>query len=100
MFSRLARQGDTDLQAVVDTLQRSGIDSMLICIDRAEKIHQVIDKYGSRVDRIVVGGDGTLNASLYGVLKCDLPLGILPLGTANDLARTLQIPLNITRPKH
>lgn len=40
---------------------------------------------------IVGGGDGTVNAVLKGVLETGLPLGILPLGTANDLARTLGI---------
>lgn len=45
------------------------------------------------VGRVVVGGgDGTLNAVLPGLLDTRLPLGIVPLGTANDLARTLGIP--------
>jgi YegS/Rv2252/BmrU family lipid kinase len=45
------------------------------------------------VDCIVVGGgDGTLNAALPGLLESGLPLGIIPLGTANDLARTLGLP--------
>ncbi len=46
------------------------------------------------IDRVVLGGgDGTLNASIPGLLQVGLPLGILPLGTANDLARSLGIPL-------
>jgi diacylglycerol kinase (ATP) len=48
------------------------------------------------VDRVVLGGgDGTLNAGIPGLLKTGLPLGILPLGTANDLARSLGIPLDL-----
>ena len=43
---------------------------------------------------IVGGGDGTLNAALPGLVETGLPLGILPLGTANDLARTLAIPVD------
>ncbi|MBV8850440.1 MAG: lipid kinase, partial [Methylobacteriaceae bacterium] len=38
------------------------------------------------------GGDGTLNAAAPGLLQSGLPLGIVPAGTANDLARTLGIP--------
>ena len=48
------------------------------------------------VDRVVLGGgDGTLNAAIPGLLQAGLPLGILPLGTANDLARSLGIPLEL-----
>jgi YegS/Rv2252/BmrU family lipid kinase len=41
---------------------------------------------------IVAGGDGTLNAAVDALVETQLTLGILPLGTANDLARTLGIP--------
>ncbi|WP_414473182.1 lipid kinase [Microvirga sp. M2] len=44
---------------------------------------------------VVGGGDGTLNAAALGVIEAGLPLGILPLGTANDLARTLDIPFDL-----
>lgn len=45
---------------------------------------------------LVAGGDGTINEVVQG-LAADLEqvkLGIIPLGTGNDLARTLGIPLN------
>jgi len=49
------------------------------------------------VDRVVAGGgDGTINqifaAAFASLANSDAALGILPLGTANDLARTLDIP--------
>ena len=43
------------------------------------------------------GGDGTLNSVLQGLVGSKLPLGILPLGTANDLAKTLSIPTNLEK---
>jgi diacylglycerol kinase (ATP) len=48
------------------------------------------------VDRVEIGGgDGTLNAAAPGLLDAQLPLGVVPLGTANDLARTLGLPLQV-----
>lgn len=44
---------------------------------------------------IVGGGDGTLSAAINQLSDHDVTLGILPLGTANDLARTLQIPADL-----
>lgn len=45
---------------------------------------------------IAVGGDGTINEVVNGlaVNLAGVTLGIIPLGTGNDLARTLAIPLD------
>ena len=51
---------------------------------------------GGSCDRIVLGGgDGTLNNYAAAVRESGLPLGVLPLGTANDLARSLGIPFDL-----
>ena len=47
---------------------------------------------------VVAGGDGSLNAAAKGLIETGLPLGILPAGTANDLARTLGIPPTLPPP--
>ena len=41
-----------------------------------------------------MGGDGTFNEVINGALGNDVPLGLIPLGTANVLARELRIPLD------
>ena len=41
---------------------------------------------------IVCGGDGSLCLAAPGLVATGVTLGILPMGTANDLARTLGIP--------
>lgn len=44
------------------------------------------------VDALVVGGgDGTLSLALPALLERALPLGVLPLGTANDFARSVDV---------
>jgi diacylglycerol kinase family enzyme len=44
---------------------------------------------------IAAGGDGTIGAVVSHLDGSGLPLGILPLGTSNDTARSLNIPLDL-----
>lgn len=44
---------------------------------------------------IVCGGDGTILEAVNGLANTDVLLGIIPLGTGNDLCRTLGISRNI-----
>lgn len=45
---------------------------------------------------VAVGGDGTVNEVALGILEFgEGILGIIPSGTGNDLARTLNIPINL-----
>lgn len=41
------------------------------------------------------GGDGTLNEVVNGLDGYDTPLGVIPLGTANDFARQAGIPIDV-----
>jgi lipid kinase YegS len=41
---------------------------------------------------LAAGGDGTVHAVINGLSGTDVPLGIIPLGTANDFARQAGIP--------
>jgi diacylglycerol kinase (ATP) len=44
---------------------------------------------------IAAGGDGLVGGVITHIAESGLALGIIPLGTANDVARTLQIPQDI-----
>ena len=61
-----------------------------------ERLGAWIVEHRREVDLVIIGGgDGTLNAAADALIETGLPLGILPLGTANDLARTLGIPADL-----
>jgi diacylglycerol kinase (ATP) len=50
------------------------------------------------VDAVVtVGGDGTVNETINGIVGHGVRLGILPLGGSNVLARELRIPIHLVR---
>ena len=50
----------------------------------------------TRPDVLVIGGgDGSIGAAAHRLVHSDITLGVLPLGTANDFARTLGIPTDI-----
>jgi YegS/Rv2252/BmrU family lipid kinase len=44
---------------------------------------------------VAVGGDGTLVRCIGEALRLKVPLGIVPAGTFNELARTLNVPLSV-----
>jgi diacylglycerol kinase (ATP) len=44
---------------------------------------------------VVAGGDGTLAREIPRALAFDVPVGIVPLGTFNDVARALGLPLDV-----
>lgn len=93
LINARSRRGELVLDAAKEALFAHGIEPMhRESTDRAS-VSALIVSHAAEVDRVVVGGgDGTLNAAAPGVIKTGLPMGILPAGTANDLARTLGIP--------
>jgi len=46
---------------------------------------------------IAIGGDGTINEVASSLLYSSIPLGIIPMGSGNGLARHLGIPLSFTK---
>ncbi|MGL5870911.1 MAG: lipid kinase [Xenococcaceae cyanobacterium] len=91
-----SRQGKHKAKEAIEILETFGIELVVESPDSVSDFAKIIDKHSDRVDLVIVGGgDGTLNAAIEGVIESGLPLGILPLGTANDLARTLGIPTDL-----
>ncbi|MBW4612276.1 MAG: lipid kinase [Desmonostoc vinosum HA7617-LM4] len=93
LVNRHARQGQQRLEEAIHHLETLGFNLIEESTEDPKHLSEVILRYQNQVDLVIVGGgDGTLNAAVDGLVDTKLPLGILPLGTANDLARTLGIP--------
>ncbi|PAX51805.1 lipid kinase [Brunnivagina elsteri] len=93
LVNRHSRQGQAKLEEAIACLKKLGFDLIEEATEQPEHLAEIIHQYKYQVDIVIVGGgDGTLNAAVDGLVETQLPLGILPLGTANDLARTLGIP--------
>ena len=96
LVNRHARQGTKSVSRVVRELRSLGLELFEEYPEHYLDWPNIIRSYRGRVDLAIVGGgDGTLNAAIEGLMDAGLPLAILPLGTANDLARTLGIPASL-----
>lgn len=61
-------------------------------------LSQAIVAHADQADLVAVGGgDGTLISAVAGLRESGLPMLALPLGTFNELARTLGIPFDLER---
>lgn len=96
LVNRHSRQGQSNFAQAVDILNDLGFELIVVPIKDSEALPKLVRQHGQNVDLVIVGGgDGTLNAVADSLVEMNLPLGVLPLGTANDLARTLDIPVTI-----
>ncbi|MBK1668159.1 hypothetical protein CKO28_08930 [Rhodovibrio sodomensis] len=86
------RLGDR-LDAIVDALG-GGKRVEVEIVDNPTDIPIRIVEMSDRIDVVAIGGgDGTLSTATSALMQTGLPMAVIPLGTANDLARTLNVPL-------
>lgn len=90
-----ARRGPQALE-VLPRLAELGVEVAVERFGSPAEVSPDIVRRAPEADLVIVcGGDGTVASAARGVLETGLPMGILPLGTANDLARTLGLPLDL-----
>jgi diacylglycerol kinase family enzyme len=89
---------DANVAAALAVLRDGGADVRVAQCSGPAGLGAVLARRGGRTP-VLVGGDGSLHlavASLrdHGDLSPGEPLGLIPLGTGNDLARTVGVPLD------
>ena len=96
-----ARQGEAARSQVIQQLQQQGFELVEESGEDPQRFPDLIRHYHQEINLVIIGGgDGSVNAAVPGLLDTNLPLGILPLGTANNLARTLKIPPSVSEACH
>lgn len=85
------------LASALNVLVEADVDFQVARPRSVEAMKEAIRTRGPDFGAIVIaGGDGTVNSAAGAVADIDRPMGILPFGTANDLAHTLGVPVSPT----
>lgn len=97
LINSKSRQGSSLLEKLGPLFQENHL-SIVNDLKKTEMdtCTETIVHYAPQADAVLVaGGDGSVNAALPGLIKTQLPLLVVPMGTANNLAATLQLPKEI-----
>lgn len=91
-----SRSGDAALEPALRRLEAGGVSIVRHWNASPEGIPGFVEEHSHAVDAVIVGGgDGTVSATAGALAGTDLPLGVLPLGTGNDFARTIGVPPDV-----
>jgi diacylglycerol kinase (ATP) len=94
MINPHSRSGSQLREEILKELQTMGFEVLnQDKQDEDEDPNKIILKYRDRAHAVIIGGgDGSVNMALPALRETKIPLLVIPLGTANNLARTFEIP--------
>ncbi len=82
------------LSALLERIQKENLDhTVLYTSAEFNRVKENLDS--TYTDLIVLGGDGTLNQAVNGLIH-NIPLSIIPCGTGNDYAKCFSLGRNLT----
>ena len=76
-------------EEILEALRQAGYDATYSPTSNEENLDEVLENAKDVV--VVAGGDGTIRAVASRLLKRNIQIAPIPLGTANNLARTLSL---------
>ena len=92
------RQGSKHLCDILSILQSGGYMPTVLMTEKAGDAARFVHEFGRNAEVIVcIGGDGTLNEVVTGMVEAGLkqPIGYLPAGSTNDFAESLGLSRDI-----
>jgi diacylglycerol kinase (ATP) len=91
-----ARRGAEEAGEIAAGLRGAGLELVAEPLGDLAALPHLVRHDPGEIDRVVVaGGDGTINHAVQVLVGLGLPLAIIPAGTANNLARTVGVPLDL-----
>lgn len=93
-----SRQSQINMAHVLEALHRHGFELTKINeIKRGTTLENVLRNIKRRKPALLIvgGGDGTISEAVDHLVNSDIEIGLIPLGTTNNFARSLNIPLEI-----
>ncbi len=95
-----SRSGERAFFRALDRLQELGVTlgptyAVRDPVRLPENVRDILEDGSEYRVLILGGGDGSVSSVVDFLAHRDVTLGLLPLGTANDFARTLEIPVDI-----
>ena len=93
-----ARRGRALASRAKTAIEATGAVCDLAFTERAGPAGEIAKERGSQYDAVfTVGGDGTAMEAAGALAGTGVPLGVVPGGTGNLLARAIRIPFNVRR---
>lgn len=85
-------------QELINRIQKIP-NSTLLLTERPNHAQEIIQNLiPTKPDKVIaIGGDGTVNEVGHALLGTNIPMGIIPLGSGNGLARHLGIPMSLDK---